>query len=147
MYSSKIDFTDLTGLLDITGLWLSTGELTQLSAINCGRTFKLLFSTNCPVDTGRKLNVHKTFRRRPGRLMYVQFTSCVYGVSSICSFLRYSQLLSPSLTDLPHCEKCSSATFSASFSGVSVVSFSFCNRSFKSHQNPVNSGSWRSCQP
>ena len=37
-----------------------------------------------PVDTGRKLKVHKTFRRRPGRLlnilMCVQFTSCVYGV-------------------------------------------------------------------
>ena len=30
------------------------------------------------VDTGRKLNVHKAFRRRPERLMYVQFTSCVY---------------------------------------------------------------------
>ena len=24
-----------------------------------------------PVDTGRKLNVHKTFRRHPGRLLYV----------------------------------------------------------------------------
>ena len=34
---------------------------------------------NIPVDTGRKLNVHKTFRRRPGRPMYVQFMSCVYG--------------------------------------------------------------------
>ena len=33
-------------------------------------------NTNNPVDTGRKLNVHKTFRRRPGR----QFPSCVYGV-------------------------------------------------------------------
>ena len=33
-----------------------------------------------PVDKGRKLNVHKRFRRRPGRSMYVQFTSCVYGV-------------------------------------------------------------------
>ena len=31
------------------------------------------------VDTGRKLNVHKTFRRLPGRPMYVQFMSCVYG--------------------------------------------------------------------
>ena len=45
-----------------------------------------------PVDTGRKLNVHKTFRRRPGRLLNVlctfnlrcigkyfhQFTSNVY---------------------------------------------------------------------
>ena len=43
-----------------------------------------------PLDTVRKLNVHKTFRRRPGRLrnvlctfkrlMYVQFTSCAQGV-------------------------------------------------------------------
>ena len=32
-----------------------------------------------PVDTGHKLNVHETFRRRPGRLMYVQFTFCVHG--------------------------------------------------------------------
>ena len=24
-----------------------------------------------PVDTGRKLNVHKTFRRRPGRLLNI----------------------------------------------------------------------------
>ena len=31
------------------------------------------------LDTGRKLDVHKTFRRRPGRFMYVQFTSCDYG--------------------------------------------------------------------
>ena len=29
-----------------------------------------------PADTGRNLNVHETFRRRPGqRLMYIQFTS------------------------------------------------------------------------
>ena len=34
---------------------------------------------NSPLDTGRKLNVDKTFRRRPGRLIDVQFTSCVYG--------------------------------------------------------------------
>ena len=33
-----------------------------------------------PKDTVRKLNVHKTFRRR---LMYVRFTLCVYGVNSI----------------------------------------------------------------
>ena len=37
-----------------------------------------------PAATERKLNVHKMFRRRPGRLlnvlcMYVQFTSCAYG--------------------------------------------------------------------
>ena len=24
-----------------------------------------------PIDTGRKLNIHKTFRRRPGRLLKV----------------------------------------------------------------------------
>ena len=27
-----------------------------------------------PVDTGRKLNAHKTFRRRPGRLLNVLCT-------------------------------------------------------------------------
>ena len=27
--------------------------------------------SNFPVDTGRKLNVYKTFRRRPGRLLNV----------------------------------------------------------------------------
>ena len=32
-----------------------------------------------PLDTGRKLNVHKMFRTSSERLMYVQFTSCVYG--------------------------------------------------------------------
>ena len=34
-----------------------------------------------PVDTGHTLNVHKTFRRR---LIYVQFTFCVYGVMFKC---------------------------------------------------------------
>ena len=33
-----------------------------------------LTTTNHPVDTGRKLNVHKTFRRRPGRLLNVLCT-------------------------------------------------------------------------
>ena len=32
-----------------------------------------------PLDTRRKQNVCKTFRRRPERLIYVQFTSCVQG--------------------------------------------------------------------
>ena len=31
-----------------------------------------------PVDTRRKLNVHKTSRTSSERLMYVQFTSCVH---------------------------------------------------------------------
>ena len=37
-----------------------------------------------PADTGHKLNVIMTFRR-PGRLMYVQFTSCDYGERKVTS--------------------------------------------------------------
>ena len=33
-----------------------------------------MMSGTYPVDTGRKLNVHKTFRRRPGRLLNVLCT-------------------------------------------------------------------------
>ena len=32
---------------------------------------KIYFCPSIPVDTGRKLNVHETFRRRPGRLLNV----------------------------------------------------------------------------
>ena len=35
-----------------------------------------------PVDTGRKLNVHKTFRRRPGRLLNVLCTFNLCPVST-----------------------------------------------------------------
>ena len=35
-----------------------------------------------PVDTGRKLNVHKTFRRRPGRLLNVFCTFNLRPVST-----------------------------------------------------------------
>ena len=35
-----------------------------------------------PADTGRKLNVHKTFRTSSERLMYVQLKSCVCGVGN-----------------------------------------------------------------
>ena len=34
----------------------------------------LLRIKSIPVDTGRKLNVHKTFRRRPGRFLNVLCT-------------------------------------------------------------------------
>ena len=37
------------------------------------------------VDTGRKLNVHKTFRRRPGRLLNVLFTFNLRPVSTGCT--------------------------------------------------------------
>ena len=35
-----------------------------------------------PVDTGRKLNIHKTFRRRPGRLLNVLCTFNLRPVST-----------------------------------------------------------------
>ena len=35
-----------------------------------------------PADTGRKLNVHKTFRRRPGRLLNVLYTFNLRPVST-----------------------------------------------------------------
>ena len=35
-----------------------------------------------PVDTGRKLNVHKTFRRRPGRLLNILYTFNLRPVST-----------------------------------------------------------------
>ena len=37
---------------------------------------------NIPVDTGRKLNVHKTFRRRPGCLLNVLCTFNLRPVST-----------------------------------------------------------------
>ena len=37
-----------------------------------------------PVDTGRKLNVHKTFRRRPGRLLNVL---CRFNLRPVCAEL------------------------------------------------------------
>ena len=43
----------------------------------------------CPVDTGRELNVHKTFRRRPGRLLNVLCTFNLCPVSTGCIFENY----------------------------------------------------------
>ena len=39
-------------------------------------------SLSDPIDTGRKLNVHKTFRRRPGRLLNVLCTFNLRPVST-----------------------------------------------------------------
>ena len=36
----------------------------------------------CPVDTGRKSNVHKMFRRRPGHLLNVLYTFDLRPVST-----------------------------------------------------------------
>ena len=45
----------------------------------CGRQ-PLKMSSDIPADTGRKLNVHKTFRRRPERLR----TSYVCSICVMC---------------------------------------------------------------
>ena len=41
-----------------------------------------LTRSNSPVDTGRKLNVHKTFRKRPGRLLSVLYMFSLRSVST-----------------------------------------------------------------
>ena len=46
-----------------------------------------------PVDTGRKLNVHKTFRRRPGRLLNVLCTFNLRHVSTGTDLTILSQRL------------------------------------------------------
>ena len=43
---------------------------------------QLIFTWHFPVDTGRKLNVHKTFRRCPGRLLNVLCTFNLRPVST-----------------------------------------------------------------
>ena len=50
---------------------------------------------NSPVDTGRKLNVHKTFRRRPGGLLNVLCTFNLRPVStgSCNSVIRLNELI------------------------------------------------------
>ena len=43
---------------------------------------------SCPVDTGRKLNVHKTFRRRPGSLLNVLCTFNLRPVFTGSQFIK-----------------------------------------------------------
>ena len=46
-----------------------------------------------PVETGRKLNVHKTSRTSSERFMCVQFTSCLYGVTSLRGVINSSRVI------------------------------------------------------
>ena len=57
-----------------------TGFLLALEIFLLVFTYPEFFPISCPLGTGRKLNVHKMFRRRLGRLMYVPSTSCVQRV-------------------------------------------------------------------
>ena len=52
-----------------------------------------------PVDTGRKLNVPKASWTSSERLMYIQFTSCVYWVQNGCS--KIGKILGKSLCRSP----------------------------------------------
>ena len=56
--------------------------------------FNFKYLSDLPVDTGRKLNVHKRFRRR---LIYVQFPSCLYGVGVqiqlLVKYIHFYQIL------------------------------------------------------
>ena len=71
---------------------------------------RMIFQKNCfscyalPVDTGRKLNVQKTFRRRPGRLLNV---FCTFSLRPVSTWLLHDQM---SLTDclyfLRYCSIC-----------------------------------------
>ena len=47
-----------------------------------GKVFFDLSYIIAPADTERKLNVHKTFRRRPGRLLNVLYTFSLRPVST-----------------------------------------------------------------
>ena len=49
-------------------------SIQQVTPMNIFVTYThsiFLYQCQYPVDTGRKLNVHKMFRRRPGRLLSV----------------------------------------------------------------------------
>ena len=53
-----------------------------------------------PVDTGRKLNIHKTFRRRPGRLLNVLCTFNLRPVSTGKPFVSFIRSVERCLTYL-----------------------------------------------
>ena len=49
---------------------------------NTFMVYEIMFSLMiaCPLSTGRRLNVHKTIRRRPGRLLNILCTFNLYPV-------------------------------------------------------------------
>ena len=73
-------------------------------------TVKSFNSLYYPVETGCKLNKHKTSRRRLGRLMYVQFTSCVYGETSSEAFSQNFWKLSQRCCTVEN-ESCTDVSF------------------------------------
>ena len=65
---------------------------------------KMKFSIN-PIDTGRKLNVHKTFRRRPGCLLNVLCTFNLRPVSTRKDFSNKCNQIRSFLWILSHLPK------------------------------------------
>ena len=58
---------------------------------------KALNLVSYPVDTGRKLNVHKTFRRRPGRAGRFLNVLCTFNLRPVfAGYRNHCQKLSPS---------------------------------------------------
>ena len=72
----------------LKNFWRSDYIFLDIGTLNSQSTYELLVSV--PVDTGCKLNVHKTFRRRPGRLLNVLCTFNVRPVST--GVLQYFSL-------------------------------------------------------
>ena len=66
-------FIKIIGIFLLIARFVKSSDQTIIQTI---RKNKSIF----PVDTGRKLNVHKASGTSSERLMYVQITSCVYGV-------------------------------------------------------------------
>ena len=57
-----------------------------------------------PVDTGRKLNIHKTFRKRPGHLLNVLCKFSLRPVSTGYQLVHSPHVLDPSnISALPAC--------------------------------------------
>ena len=65
-------------------------KILSFSFFSSGFTdFFCLFFLDFPVDTGRKLKVHKTFRRRPGRLLNVL---CKFNLRPASTDLFFSEM-------------------------------------------------------
>ena len=53
-------------------------------------------STHFPVDTGRKLKVYKTFKRRPGRLLNAL---CTFNLRPVCAGLLRLKADEPTIVE------------------------------------------------
>ena len=79
--SFSITFSDLGHSTDLKMFYLNIyAPVDTIPPIMVKLNVNVKFAS--PVDTGRKLNVHKTFRRRPGRLLNVLCTFNLRSVSA-----------------------------------------------------------------